>query len=138
MIYYPLSTLILSGIKDILITSTPTDTPRCEALLGDGSQFGISLSYKVQPSPDGLAQVFLLGEEFIGDDVCAMVLGDNIFHGIGFRTLLKAAVKDAEENKRVTVFGYDVPGPERFGVIEFDEKSEILIIRGRGHGIFIG
>ena len=128
MIYYPLSTLMLAGIKDILIISTPTDTPRFESLLGDGSQFGISLSYKVQPSPDGLAQAFLLGEEFIGDDACAMVLGDNIFHGNGFRKLLKAAVKDAEEEKRATVFGYYVPDPERFGVVEFDENGKALSI----------
>ena len=128
MIYYPLSTLMLAGIKDILIISTPTDTPRFEALLGDGSQFGISLSYCVQPSPDGLAQAFLLGEEFIGDDACAMVLGDNIFHGNGFRSLLKAAVKDAEENQRATVFGYYVPDPERFGVVEFDENGKALSI----------
>ena len=128
MIYYPLSTLMLAGIKDILIISTPTDTPRFEALLGDGSQFGVNLSYCVQPSPDGLAQAFLLGEEFIGDDACAMVLGDNIFHGNGFRSLLKAAVKDAEENKRATVFGYYVPDPERFGVVEFDENGKALSI----------
>ena len=128
MIYYPLSTLMLAGIKDILIISTPTDTPRFESLLGDGSQFGISLSYCVQPNPDGLAQAFLLGEEFIGDDACAMVLGDNIFHGNGFRSLLKAAVRDAEENKRATVFGYYVPDPERFGVVEFDEEGRALSI----------
>ena len=128
MIYYPLSTLMLAGIKDILIISTPTDTPRFESLLGDGSQFGISLSYCVQPSPDGLAQAFLLGEEFVGDDACAMVLGDNIFHGNGFRSLLKAAVKDAEENQRATVFGYYVPDPERFGVVEFDEEGHALSI----------
>ena len=128
MIYYPLSTLMLAGIKDILIISTPTDTPRFESLLGDGSQFGISLSYCVQPSPDGLAQAFLLGEEFIGDDACAMVLGDNIFHGNGFRTILKAAVKDAEESGKATVFGYYVPDPERFGVVEFDESGKALSI----------
>lgn len=128
MIYYPLSTLMLAGIKEILIISTPIDTPRFEALLGDGSQFGISLSYRVQPSPDGLAQAFLLGEEFIGDDACAMVLGDNIFHGNGFRSLLKSAVRDAEENKRATVFGYYVPDPERFGVVEFDEEGRALSI----------
>ena len=128
MIYYPLSTLMLAGIKDILIISTPTDTPRFEALLGDGSQFGISLSYCIQPSPDGLAQAFLLGEEFIGDDACAMVLGDNIFHGNGFRSLLKAAVVDAEKNGRATVFGYYVPDPERFGVVEFDEEGRALSI----------
>lgn len=128
MIYYPLSTLMLAGIKDILIISTPNDTPRFEALLGNGSQFGISLSYCVQPCPDGLAQAFLLGEEFIGDDACAMVLGDNIFHGNGFRSLLKSAVRDAEENKRATVFGYYVPDPERFGVVEFDEEGHALSI----------
>lgn len=129
MIYYPLSTIMLAGIKDILIISSPTDTPRFEALLGDGSQFGISLSYKVQPSPDGLAQAFILGEEFIGDDACAMVLGDNIFYGNGFRSLLKAAVKDAEEDGRATVFGYYVPDPERFGVVEFDNNGKALSIK---------
>ena len=128
MIYYPLSTLMLAGIKDILIISTPEDTPRFEALLGDGSQFGVSLSYCVQPSPDGLAQAFILGEEFIGDDSCAMVLGDNIFYGNGFRTMLKAAVRNAEENHRATVFGYYVPDPERFGVVEFDESGKALSI----------
>ncbi len=128
MIYYPLSTLMLAGIKDILIISTPNDTPRFEALLGDGSQFGINLSYCVQPSPDGLAQAFILGEEFLGDEAGAMVLGDNIFYGNGFRTLLKAAVKDAEENGRATVFGYYVPDPERFGVVEFDEDGKALSI----------
>ncbi len=128
MIYYPLSTLMLAGIKDILIISTPEDTPRFEALLGDGSQFGVSLSYCVQPSPDGLAQAFILGEEFIGDDACAMVLGDNIFYGNGFRTMLKAAVRNAEENHRATVFGYYVPDPERFGVVEFDESGKALSI----------
>ncbi|MCR5778327.1 MAG: glucose-1-phosphate thymidylyltransferase RfbA [Lachnospiraceae bacterium] len=127
MIYYPLSTLMLAGIKDILIISTPDDTPRFQSLLGDGSQFGISLSYCVQPSPDGLAQAFLLGKEFIGDDACAMVLGDNIFYGNGFRTLLKASVKNAEEG-RATVFGYYVPDPERFGVVEFDEGGHALSI----------
>ena len=128
MIYYPLSTLMLAGIKDILIISTPTDTPRFEALLGDGSQFGISLSYKVQPSPDGLAQAFILGEEFIGEDACAMVLGDNIFYGNGFRRILQAAVKDAEENARATVFGYYVTDPERFGVVAFDENGKATSI----------
>lgn len=128
MIYYPLSTLMLAGIRDILIISTPDDTSRFEALLGDGSQFGISLSYCVQPSPDGLAQAFILGEEFIGDDACAMVLGDNIFYGNGFRTMLKEAVKNAEECNRATVFGYYVPDPERFGVVEFDEKGHALSI----------
>ncbi len=128
MIYYPLSTLMLAGIKDILIISTPDDTPRFESLLGDGSQFGISLSYKVQPSPDGLAQAFILGEEFLAGEAGAMILGDNIFYGNGFRTLLKAAVKDAEEDGRATVFGYYVPDPERFGVVEFDENGRALSI----------
>lgn len=128
MIYYPLSTLMLAGIKDILIISTPTDTPRFEGLLGDGSQFGVNISYKVQPSPDGLAQAFILGEEFIGDDACAMVLGDNIFYGNGFGTILRAAAKNAEENARATVFGYYVPDPERFGVVDFDENGHALSI----------
>ena len=128
MIYYPLSTLMLAGIKNILIISTPTDTPRFEALLGDGSQFGVNLSYKVQPSPDGLAQAFILGEEFLAGEPGAMVLGDNIFYGNGFRTLLKAAVKDAEENGRATVFGYYVTDPERFGVVAFDENGKATSI----------
>ena len=123
MIYYPLSTLMLAGIKDILIISTPEDTPRFEALLGDGTQFGISLSYKVQPSPDGLAQAFILGEEFLNGSPGAMVLGDNIFYGNGFSKLLKAAVNNAEEKKRATVFGYYVTDPERFGVVAFDENG---------------
>lgn len=127
MIYYPLSTLMLAGIKDILIISTPTDTPRFEALLGDGSQFGINLSYKVQPSPDGLAQAFILGEEFIGNDACAMVLGDNIFYGNGFRKTLKAAAESAE-NGKATVFGYYVNDPERFGIVEFDESGKAISI----------
>ena len=128
MIYYPLSTLMLAGIKDILIISTPDDTPRFEHLLGDGSQFGISLSYCVQPSPDGLAQAFLLGEEFIGDDSCAMVLGDNIFYGNGFSHILEAAVKNAEENLRATVFGYYVTDPERFGVVEFNDVGRVISV----------
>lgn len=127
MIYYPLSILMLAGIKDILIISTPEDTPRFEALLGDGDQFGVSLQYKVQPSPDGLAQAFLLGEEFIGDDACAMVLGDNIFYGNGFRKILRAAVEDAEQG-RATVFGYYVNDPERFGVVAFDESGKATSI----------
>ena len=128
MIYYPLSTLMLAGIKDILIISTPEDTPRFEHLLGDGSQFGISLSYCVQPSPDGLAQAFLLGEKFIGDDACAMVLGDNIFYGNGFSKILKAAVENAEENLRATVFGYYVTDPERFGIVEFNEEGRVISV----------
>ena len=111
MIYYPLSTLMLAGIQDILIISTPTDTPRFEALLGDGSQYGIRLQYKVQPSPDGLAQAFILGEEFIGDDCCAMILGDNIFYGNGFSKILKTAASNAENKGRCTVFGYYVQDP---------------------------
>ncbi len=128
MIYYPLSTLMLAGIKDILIISTPDDTPRFEALLGDGSQYGINLSYKVQPSPDGLAQAFILGEEFLAGEAGAMVLGDNIFYGNGFRTILRSAAKNAEVNNRATVFGYYVPDPERFGVVEFDENGKALSI----------
>lgn len=126
MIYYPLSTLMLAGIKDILIISTPEDTPRFEALLGDGSQFGISLSYKVQPSPDGLAQAFTIGEDFIGDDACAMVLGDNIFYGNGFGSILRQAAADAEKNNKATVFGYYVEDPERFGIVEFDENGKAV------------
>ena len=128
MIYYPLSTIMLAGIRDILIISTPEDTPRFEALLGDGSQFGIKLSYKVQPSPDGLAQAFILGEEFLNGEAGAMVLGDNIFYGMGFRSILKSAVKNAEENGRATVFGYYVPDPERFGVVEFDDNGHAMSI----------
>ena len=128
MIYYPLSTLMLAGIRDILIISTPEDTPRFENLLGDGSQFGIHLSYIVQPSPDGLAQAFLLGESFIGDDACAMVLGDNIFYGNGFSRILRAAAKNAEQEKRATVFGYYVTDPERFGVVEFDADGRVISV----------
>lgn len=128
MIYYPLSTLMLAGIHEILIISTPDDTPRFEALLGDGSQFGVKLSYKVQPSPDGLAQAFILGEEFLGGEAGAMVLGDNIFYGNGFRKILRAAVEDAEVNKRATVFGYYVNDPERFGVVAFDENGKATSI----------
>ena len=128
MIYYPLSTLMLAGIREILIISTPEDTPRFEHLLVDGSQFGVSLSYCVQPSPDGLAQAFLLGEEFIGDDACAMVLGDNIFYGNGFGRILRAAVANAEQNARATVFGYYVSDPERFGVVEFDKDGHAISI----------
>lgn len=128
MIYYPLSTLMLAGIKDILIISTPTDLPNFEKLLGDGSAFGVKLSYKVQPSPDGLAQAFILGEEFIGDDACAMILGDNIFYGNGLGQALKEAVRNAEEKSRATVFGYYVTDPERFGVVEFDENWKVKSI----------
>lgn len=128
MVYYPLSTLMLAGIRDILIISTPTDLPNFERLLGDGSAFGLSLSYKVQPSPDGLAQAFILGREFIGNDACAMVLGDNIFYGNGFSKALRQAAANAEENKRATVFGYYVNDPERFGVVEFDETGRAVSI----------
>lgn len=128
MIYYPLSTLMLAGIRDILIISTPEDTPRFAALLGDGKQFGISLSYKVQPSPDGLAQAFILGEEFLDGDAGAMVLGDNIFYGNGFSKLLKAAARNAEFVGRATVFGYYVTDPERFGVVAFDENGKATSI----------
>ncbi len=127
MIYYPLSTLMLAGIKDILIISTPDDTPRFRDLLGDGTALGVRLQYKVQPSPDGLAQAFLLGEEFIGDDTCAMILGDNIFYGNGFRNALQAAVASAEKG-RATIFGYYVNDPERFGVVEFDENGKVLSV----------
>ena len=127
MIYYPLSTLMLAGIKDILVISTPADTPRFKELLGDGSQFGVNLSYKVQPSPDGLAQAFTLGEDFINGEACAMVLGDNIFYGNGFTDLLKNAAEDAQKGK-ATVFGYYVNDPERFGVIGFDENDNVVSI----------
>ena len=123
MIYYPLSTLMLAGIKDILIISTPKDLPNFEKLLGDGSRYGINLSYKEQPSPDGLAQAFILGEEFIGNDNCAMILGDNIFHGNGLTKHLKRAI---ENEGRGTVFGYYVDDPERFGVVEFDENGKAI------------
>ena len=128
MVYYPLSTLMMAGIRDILIISTPTDLPNFERLLGDGSQFGIRLSYKVQPSPDGLAQAFLLGEAFIGDDCCAMVLGDNIFYGSGFTRLLTEAVRNAEERGRASIFGYYVNDPERFGIVEFDADGKVISV----------
>jgi glucose-1-phosphate thymidylyltransferase len=128
MIYYPLSTLMLAGIRDILIISTPQDLPNFEKLLGDGSNYGIKLSYKVQPSPDGLAQAFILGEEFIGDDCCAMVLGDNIFYGNGFGKILREAVENAEKNRRASVFGYYVEDPERFGVVEFDDGGKVISV----------
>ncbi len=128
MIYYPLSTLMLAGIREILIISTPEDTPRFESLLGDGSNFGIKLSYAVQPSPDGLAQAFTIGREFIGEDASAMVLGDNIFYGNGFGTVLRSALENAEKNRRATVFGYYVPDPQRFGVVEFDDNGKVISI----------
>lgn len=128
MIYYPLSTLMLAGIQDILIISTPQDLPNFERLLGDGSKYGLHLSYQVQPSPDGLAQAFILGEDFIGNDCCAMVLGDNIFYGNGFSSLLKEAVNNAEKRGRASVFGYYVDDPERFGVVEFDEEGRAISI----------
>ena len=128
MIYYPISTLMLAGIRDILIISTPEDTPRFQALLGDGEQFGVSFSYVVQPAPEGLAQAFLLGEEFLDGEAGAMVLGDNIFYGSGFTKMLKNAVANAEENDRATVFGYYVTDPERFGVVEFDENWKVLSV----------
>ena len=128
MVFYPLSTLMLAGIRDILIISTPTDLPNFERLFGDGSQYGLELHYAEQPSPDGLAQAFLIGEEFIGGEACAMVLGDNIFYGNGFGSALRAAVADAEKNARATVFGYYVNDPERFGVVEFDENGKAVSI----------
>lgn len=127
MIYYPLSTLMLAGIRDILIISTPTDLPNFEKLLGDGNQFGIHLSYKAQPSPDGLAQAFTLGEEFIGDDTCAMVLGDNIFYGSGFSKNLFEAQARAQTGE-ATIFGYYVNDPERFGIVEFDDAGKVISV----------
>ena len=127
MVYYPLSTLMLAGIRDILIISTPADTPRFQDLLGDGSQFGIHLTYAVQPSPDGLAQAFLIGKDFIGEDPCAMILGDNIFYGNGFSAILTQARENALQG-RATVFGYYVSDPERFGVVEFDENDKVISV----------
>lgn len=127
MVYYPLSTLMLAGIRDILIISTPNDLPNFERLLGDGSRYGIHLSYKVQPSPDGLAQAFTLGEEFIASDSCAMVLGDNIFYGAGLGERLRTAVQNAE-NGQATVFGYYVNDPERFGIVEFGEDGRVISV----------
>lgn len=128
MIYYPLSVLMNAGIRDILIISTPQDTPRFEELLKDGNQFGVHLSYAVQPSPDGLAQAFIIGSDFIGDDCVAMVLGDNIFAGHGLKKRLKAAVENAEQGKGATVFGYYVDDPERFGIVEFDKEGKAISI----------
>ncbi|MCI5816448.1 glucose-1-phosphate thymidylyltransferase RfbA [Ruminococcus sp.] len=128
MIFYPMSVLMNAGIRDILIISTPHDLPRFQELLGDGSQFGIHLSYKVQPSPDGLAQAFILGEDFIGNDCAAMVLGDNIFAGHGLKKRLRQAVEQAEQQNLATVFGYYVDDPERFGIVEFDENGKAVSI----------
>ncbi|MCI8559622.1 MAG: glucose-1-phosphate thymidylyltransferase RfbA [Dorea sp.] len=128
MIYYPMSVLMNAGIRDILIISTPQDTPRFEKLLGDGKHFGLNLSYAVQPSPEGLAQAFIIGEDFIGDDCAAMVLGDNIFAGHGLKKRLKAAVKNAECGKGATIFGYYVDDPERFGIVEFNHKGHAVSI----------
>lgn len=128
MIYYPMSVLMNAGIRDILIISTPQDTPRFKELLGDGSQFGINLSYEIQPSPDGLAQAFIIGEKFIGTDAVAMILGDNIFSGHGLNKRLKDAVKRAENDKEATVFGYYVNDPERFGIVEFDDHGKAISI----------
>ena len=128
MIYYPMSVLMNAGIRDILIISTPQDTPRFEALFGDGHQFGIDLTYAVQPSPDGLAQAFIIGADFVGDDTVAMVLGDNIFAGHGLKKRLEAAVENAETGKGATVFGYYVDDPERFGIVEFDDTGKAVSI----------
>lgn len=128
MIYYPISVLMLAGIKDILIISTPEDLPNFEKLLGDGSDFGVSFTYKVQPSPDGLAQAFIIGDKFIGNDDVCLVLGDNIFYGHGLTQLLKSARKNVEENRNATVFGYYVSDPERYGVAEFDEVGKVVSI----------
>jgi len=128
MIYYPLSVIMMAGIRDILVISTPTDLPRMEQLLGDGTKFGINLSYVVQPSPDGLAQAFILGDEFIGDDACAMILGDNIFYGAGLIKNLQSSVRRAEEEYKATIFGYFVHDPERFGIVELDKDGNALSI----------
>ena len=128
MIYYPISVLMLAGIRDILIISTPQDLPGFKRLLGDGDDYGVRFSYAEQPSPDGLAQAFIIGEEFIGDDCACLVLGDNIFHGTGFVSLLRQAVADAEQNSKATVFGYWVADPQRYGVAEFDDNGNCLSI----------
>ena len=128
MVYYPISVLMLAGIREILIISTPQDLPGFQRLLGDGSDYGVHFEYAEQPSPDGLAQAFIIGEKFIGDDSVCLVLGDNIFHGSGFTAMLKKAVRDAEENSKATVFGYWVSDPERYGVAEFDKQGNCLSI----------
>ena len=128
MLYYPLSTLMLAGIRDILVISTPEDTPRCFELLGDGSKFGINLSYKVQESPEGLAQAFIIGEDFVGDDPVALILGDNIYYGNGLGRTLTSYAANSEENNRATIFGYYVNDPERFGVVEFDKDRKVLSV----------
>lgn len=133
MIYYPISVLMYAGIREILIISTPQDLPSFKRLLGNGEDFGVSFTYAEQPSPDGLAQAFIIGEEFIGDDCACLVLGDNIFHGTGFNELLKQAVKDAEEESKATVFGYWVADPQRYGVAEFDESGKCLSIEEKPH-----
>ena len=128
MIYYPLSVMMMAGIRDILLISTPDDTPRFQELLGDGNQYGVNISYAIQPSPDGLAQAFIIGEDFIGEDSVAMVLGDNIFHGHGLQKRLRAAVTRAEKDHGATIFGYYVDDPERFGIVEFDQNGKAISI----------
>lgn len=128
MVYYPVSALMMAGIRDILIISTPEDLPAFRRLLGDGSDFGVNFEYAEQPSPDGLAQAFIIGEEFIGDDSACLVLGDNIFYGQGFPSMLRTALKDAEENNKATIFGYYVNDPERYGVAEFDKTGNVISI----------
>ena len=137
MVYYPISALMLAGIRDILIISTPYDLPGFKRLLGDGSDYGVHFEYAEQPSPDGLAQAFIIGEKFIGDDSACLVLGDNIFHGAGFTTLLKNAVRTAEEEKKATVFGYWVNDPERYGVAEFDKHGNCLSIEEQLCGCWV-
>lgn len=133
MVYYPISALMLAGVRDILIISTPEDLPGFKRLLGDGSDYGVNFSYAEQPSPDGLAQAFIIGEEFIGDEAACLVLGDNIFYGQGFPSMLRQAVKDAEENDKATVFGYWVKDPERYGVAEFDPSGKVISIEEKPH-----
>ena len=134
MVYYPISVLMLAGIREILIISTPHDLPGFQRLLGDGSDFGVQFSYAEQPSPDGLAQAFIIGREFIGNDSVCLVLGDNIFHGAGFTELLQKAVATAEKEQRATIFGYRVNDPERYGVAEFDAEGNVLSISSEGGG----